>query len=296
VKLKAVARHLIPYEIRLRYKLWQRGAADQRAGVRFAATPPFTAAAHDEALDNLICVYERPIIDYERQTQFGAEKRHNLALLASQLNGVIVQPGETFSIWRLAGRPSETTGYLKAAGLKNRKLVSDVGGSTCLMSTVLYNVALLGAMEVTERYCHSVDVYGEGRYFELGRDASIEYGYLDLRFRNPHAFPVLLTAGVSQDAVTCALYSAEPHAFEVEIAVDPPVVQPAGKRVVRDRRLGGEVQRVLEAGTPGLQVAARRIIRHADGFVIEESLPGSLHHPVPAIVAVGRPVAGRVSS
>ncbi len=246
------------------------------------------------SFDNQVCHYERPIIDYEGQTQFGAAKRHNLALLASQLSGAVVEAGEVFSVWRLAGRPSESNGYKKAAGLKNRKLTSDVGGSTCLMSTVLYNVALLGGLEVTERYCHSVDVYGEGRYFELGRDASIEYGYLDLRFRNPHAFPLLLTTDVTRDRVRGGLYSSQPHGFEVAIAVDSPVVVPAGERLIVDRRLPGAGRRVVEAGAPGLQVAARRSIRCADGVVVEEELPASLHHPIPRVVAIGPAVtAGR---
>jgi vancomycin resistance protein VanW len=293
VKLKAIARQLLPYEARLRYKLWRRSVADRRAGIAFAER----RVAGLSSFENRICQYERPIIDYDGQTGYAAAKRHNLALLASQLDGVVLQPGEVFSVWRLAGRPSESGGYLKAAGLRNRKLISDVGGSTCLMSTVLYNVALLGAMEVTERHCHSVDVYGDGRYFELGRDASIEYGYLDLRFRNPLAYPVRLATTATQDRVSGGLYSGQRHGFEVEIAVESLVVLPAGERLVIDRRFDGEGRRVLEAGMPGLEVAARRLVRYADGLVVEEALPGSLHHPIPAVVAAGRAVvAGRVSS
>jgi vancomycin resistance protein YoaR len=240
---------------------------------------------------NRISRYERGIIDYDGQTQFAAAKRHNLTLLAAQLNGVVVAPGETFSIWRLAGRPSRASGYMRAAGLKDRKLVGDVGGSTCLMSTVLYNVALLGAMDVTERHCHSVDIYGEQRYFELGRDAAIEYGYLDLRFRNPLSCPVQMTVGVNGDDVWGELHSQHAHGFEVELLVDSPIVMPAPLRIVVDRRLRNNGQRVLEAGVSGLKVAVRRRVRNVDGGVFEEQLPGSLHHPLPTVIASGRPLS-----
>jgi len=235
---------------------------------------------------NLVCRYERPILDYAGQTQFGAAKRHNLSLIASKLTSTVVQPGETFSIWHLAGQPTERAGYMKAAGLHNRQVTGDVGGSTCLMSTVLYNVALLGAMDVTERHCHSIDLYGEDRYFELGRDASIEYGYLDLRFSNPHAYPVLLTAETTQDSVIGALYSPVPQRFSVEIEVDALVVSTPEEQFVVDRRLTDGVLTVVQKSKPGLRVSARRIIRYDDGSVREEALPGSLHHPVPGIVAV----------
>ena len=47
-----------------------------------------------------------------------------------------------------------------------------------------FNAGLLAGLEIVERSEHSVDTYSDQRYFELGRDTTIEYGYLDLRFRN----------------------------------------------------------------------------------------------------------------
>lgn len=288
MQLRAIARQVVPYEARLRYKLWRRAFADRRKRLNFAATPP-----DQTGFDNLICEYRRPIVDYERQEQFGDAKRHNLGLFASQLNGAVIRPGETFSVWRHAGRPTEALGYVKAAGLRNRKLISDVGGSTCLLSTVLYNVALLGGLEIVERHCHSVDVYGEQRYFELGRDATIEYGYLDLRFRNRHAIPVMLTTGAGQHEVWSRLYSAQSHGFQVEIAVDNPVTLSPARFDVTDRQLASTH---LPARS-GMQVSARRTIRYDTGHVIEEALPESLYHPLPPeaapdpIIAATRPAS-----
>ena len=280
--LRSTARRYVPSTARLQLRLLVRALND-----RHVSFTKFRFERPSSEFPNLVCRYERPILDYSGQTQFSAAKRHNLSLIASKLTSTVIEPRETFSIWHLAGQPTERAGYMRAAGLHNRQVTGDVGGSTCLMSTVLYNVALLGALEVTERHCHSIDLYGEDRYFELGRDASIEHGYLDLRFSNPHAYPVLLTAETTQDSVIGALYSPVPHRFSVEIEVDAPVVSPPEEQFVVDRRLTDGVMTVVQESKPGLRVAARRIIRYDDSSVREEALPGSLHHPVPGIVAVG---------
>ena len=279
--LRSTARRYVPSTARLQLRLLVRALNDRH--VRFTKSR-FEGPSGE--FPNLVCRYERPILDYDGQTQFGAAKRHNLALIASKLTSTVIEPGETFSIWRLAGQPTERAGYMRAAGLHNRQVTGDVGGSTCLMSTVLYNVALLGAMDVTERHCHSIDLYGEDRYFELGRDASIEYGYLDLRFANPHPFPVLLMTETTPDSVIGSLYSSVPHRFTVEVDVDAPFVSSPEERFVVDQRLPDEAMTVVQESKPGIRVAARRIIRSDDGSVREEALPGSLHHPVPGIVAV----------
>lgn len=283
MNLRGLARRYVPSTARLHLRLLLRALDDRHRNVRF------TKSRCEDAREfpNLVCRYERPIRNYAGQTQFGAAKRRNLELIASKLTATVIEPGETFSIWRLAGQPTQRAGYLRAAGLHNRQVTGDVGGSTCLMSTVLYNVGLLGAMDVTERHCHSIDLYGEDRYFELGRDASIEYGYLDLRFSNPHPFPVLLTAETTPDSVIGALYSPVPHRFSVEVEVDAPVVTMPEEQFVVDQRLMDGVLTVVQDSRPGLRVAARRIIRYGDGSVREEDLPGSLHDPVPGIVAAG---------
>lgn len=282
IRTRQLARRYIPFEVRLRLTVLRRYLNDRRAGIRFARN-----RAESATFVNEVCRYERPIIDYAGQEQFGAAKRHNLALLASQLSGTLIGPGETFSVWQLAPRPSRKTGYAAAAGLRNRQLTSEVGGSTCLLSTVLYNVALLGAMTIEERHCHSVDIYGEERYFELGRDAAIEFGYLDLRFRNSHAFPVLLLIEVGGANVTGSLHSMQPHGFRVEVAAGEPSYETAGERIVFDPALPAGAREVRHSGLPGLRVAASRRVTFDEGTVREEQLEGSVHHPVAAIVATG---------
>jgi len=237
--------------------------------------------------------YTRPIIDYDRQVQFADAKRHNLRLLASQLDGTVVQPGETFSIWALTPRPLLRNGYQAAAGFRNRRLATEVGGSTCLLSTVLYNVALLADTTIVERHCHSIDLYGDRRYFQPGRDAAIEYGYLDLRFSNDSSQPLLLTFDCGDDSLTGTLRSPAAPRFVVEVESSEPHFTPRGERRVFDSSLAPGRTELREPGLDGMEASCWRTVTYEGAATRREQLEGSVHHPVPALVAYGPEVKGR---
>jgi vancomycin resistance protein VanW len=250
----AIARRLLPQEVRLRLRLIQRRRRDARSSTVFAQSRGNRAAYPCE-----LCSYERPFIDYPGQELAALAKRHNQALLGAALDCVVIEPDETFSVWRLAPRPSRRNGYGEAAALRNGELKLEVGGAICLLSTVLYNVALLGGMQIIERHCHSIDTYGDGRYFELGRDAAIEYGYRDLRFRNPFDFAVLLVIDQRDDAVSAALLAPRPRPFDVSLEVSTPEL------------------RVMTDGSSCIRVRGLRRLRFDDGDAVTERLPDTLH-------------------
>lgn len=252
--MRRLLRRLLPAELRLRLRLLRRALDDYRKGTAFAAR--FGDPAGFPAQ---ICCYRRPLIDYPGQQQVAAAKRRNQALLASHLSGVVIEPGETFSIWRLAPRPSRREGYGEAAALRQGALRLEVGGAICLLSTVVYNAALLGGLRVVERHGHSIDTYGARRYFELGRDAAIEYGYRDLRFRNPHGFAVYLRIEQSREALTARLYAARAAGFEVTIETLEPE------------------HRQLQSGARIMRVKAFRTLRFPGGEAVTERLPDTLH-------------------
>jgi vancomycin resistance protein VanW len=128
-------------------------------------------------------------------------------------------PGQVLSFWRLVGRPMRATGYTEAAALKAGRLTEEIGGSICLASTVLYNVGLLAGMSIVERYCHSVDTYGDARYFELGRDAAVEYAYRDLRMSNEIDAPLAIRAGVCGGRVFAEAWSRPDLRLDVQLEV-----------------------------------------------------------------------------
>lgn len=135
----------------------------------------------------VVCRYALPVQCYPGREPYFEAKRSNIALAMRALNGVEVASGETFSFWRSVGRPTARRGYAYAAAIKGGVLTQDIGGAVCLVSTLVYNALLLSGMTIRERYAHSVDSYGDARYFEMGRDAAVEYPYRDLRALNDEA-------------------------------------------------------------------------------------------------------------
>lgn len=185
--MHALLRRTVPLAVRWRLRAGLRRWHDWVRRVRFARRP---GGALSHAY--LVCRYTLPVQCYPGQEPHFESKRSNIALAMGALNGLEVAAGETFSFWRSVGRPTARRGYGFAAAIKDGVLTQDIGGALCLVSTLVYNALLLSGMTVRERYAHSVDSYGDARYFELGRDAAVEYPYRDLRGTNDATGALLL--------------------------------------------------------------------------------------------------------
>lgn len=117
----------------------------------------------------------------------------SLRIAASMIDGVIVEPGQTFSFWRLVGRPSSRRGFLPGLQLSFGEMTAMTGGGLCQFSNLLHWMVLHTPMEVTERHRHSYDPFPDyRRTVPFGTGATVFYNYLDFAFRNDteHRFQV----------------------------------------------------------------------------------------------------------
>jgi vancomycin resistance protein VanW len=148
-------------------------------------------------------------------------KKHNLALAIRELRDVRVGPEELFSFWNLVGRPTKRRGFVLGRNLVQGRLEVSVGGGLCQLSGLTYLLALHSGLWVTERHAHSVDIYTEQtRFAPLGSDATVAYGYKDLRFRNILPFPIALRFELGADTLTgsvCAPLPLEPCTVEFSL-------------------------------------------------------------------------------
>lgn len=115
----------------------------------------------------------------EQVYQFG--KVHNLRRAAVLLDGVVVPAGAIFSFWKQIGRASRSRGFVTGRMLQQGCLVPAAGGGLCQLSNALYDAALRAGCEIVERHAHSRRVTGSAA--ALGRDATVAWNYVDLRFR-----------------------------------------------------------------------------------------------------------------
>jgi len=108
-------------------------------------------------------------------------KVHNLRRAIRALDGVEVEAGKVFSFWAHVGRPSRRRGYVAGRELREGCIIPSVGGGLCQLSNALYDAALTAGLEIVERHAHTQVIAGS--LAETGRDATVFWNYVDLRFR-----------------------------------------------------------------------------------------------------------------
>ncbi len=274
-RLRPILRTVVPFAVRWRLRLARRLINDRQHHIAFAnKRDPAEAFTHE------VAAYARPLLCYPGQEARFAGKRTNIALALERIDGTVIAPGETFSFWRAVGRPTRAAGFLPAAALKNRKLTEETGGALCLASTLLYNVALLSGMTIVERQCHSVDTYGARRYFELGRDASVEFAYIDLRFRNDSNVSLIMHASAGDRTVEARICAKDATSLCVEICVSPPEYMTPPTSTVPDATLSPDERMIDDDGQCGMRIRTRRIVRSRAGCHVDD-LGWSVHHAVP---------------
>src|SRR5262249_30908646 len=108
-------------------------------------------------------------------------KVHNLRTISRRLDGLGIPAEGVVSFWRAVGRASRRRGYVVGRMLQEGCLVGAVGGGLCQLSNALYDVALKAGTRIVERHGHSRIVPGSAAM--SGRDATVAWNYVDLRFR-----------------------------------------------------------------------------------------------------------------
>ena len=108
-----------------------------------------------------------------------SSRKHNVFLATKSINGIIVNPSETFSFNKIVGERSEKNGYQNAKIILNGEYVDGIGGGVCQVSTTLYNALLLSNLKITEKHAHSLQV----SYVAPSFDAMVSGNSLDLTTR-----------------------------------------------------------------------------------------------------------------
>ncbi|WP_409973981.1 VanW family protein [Bacillus sp. Bva_UNVM-123] len=140
--------------------------------------------------------------------QLQENKITNLKLAASKLDGILINPGETFSFWELVGKTSRKKGYIEGMLLSMGEVKTGIGGGICQLANLLYWLALHTPLVVIERHHHSFDPFpDEGRVLPFGSGASVFYNYVDLRFKNPTNQPFQIKVWVTNKHLKGAIYT-----------------------------------------------------------------------------------------
>ena len=117
--------------------------------------------------------------------QLQINKKASLEIAASCINGLILKPGETFSFWRLVGKPTARRGFKTGLVLRNGTIQQDIGGGLCQMTNLIYWMTIHTELTIVERWRHGFDVFPDaGRTQPFASGATCAYNYIDLQIRN----------------------------------------------------------------------------------------------------------------
>lgn len=131
---------------------------------------------------------------YDIQYQYN--KVHNLKLAAEKINGLIIAPGETFSLCLAIRHADKKEPYLDGLSLVNGQIQGEYGGGLCQLSNLLYWMFLHTPLTISERHAHGSESIPPVNPDEpAGVDAAIAEGWLDLKVKNntSHTFQICIT-------------------------------------------------------------------------------------------------------
>ncbi|GIW26221.1 VanW family protein [Meiothermus sp.] len=211
------------------------------------------------------------------------ERRYNIALGASRLNGVQIAPGETFSFAKAMGEVSERTGFKKAFVISGEQTVEGVGGGMCQVSTTLFRSAYFSGLPIVQRRPHSYQV----RYYQpTGLDAAVFLPSLDLKFKNDTPGHLLIQSSVSGSRLTFRLFGTKDR----EVTWSNPVTlsrTPAPPtRFIVSPELPAQRFVQVDWAAEGATVNVYRTIRFAGGKIAKDTLT-STYRPWGAVWLVG---------
>lgn len=186
-------------------------------------------------------------------SNMGAAWNKNLQLSCAAINNYVIKAGEEFSFNLVTGRPSSDKGYLKAPGYRSGKDAEIMGSGVSQTASALYYCLLQADLEIIERHSSGY----APNYADRGMDAYVNWGSLDLRFRNNTDSPIRIVATAEGGTVMVQLYGIDSLSYDVQLQAET-TVETAPKTVYqlmdRFNILGYGDNHVLQTGITGYVV------------------------------------------
>ena len=205
------------YRLSMEKEIMKRHLRDVFNGVHFAK---------ERTRDSLpVVVYRHNSIIRRRlgnvDMQLQENKAVNLALAVKHIDGLLIRPGETFSVWKLIGRTTESKGYKEGLTITHGKPAKGIGGGMCQLSNLIHWMVLHSELTITEHHHHdALDLFPDhGRQIPFGTGTSISYNYIDYRVKNNTENTYQLRLHVDEEYLCGELRAVEPlpHTFHIHV-------------------------------------------------------------------------------
>ena len=208
---------------------------------------------------------------------------HNVELVAHLVDDKLIAPGETFSFNKTTGDRNAAKGFLEAPVIVNGEVTTGLGGGVCQVSTTVFNAAFEAGLQITDRTNHALYI----SHYPQGRDATVDYPDVDLKFVNDTDHWLLLRTFVNPSSLTVSLYGT-PTGRKVVSTTSPLVTRgkaPIKKTIDPTLKPGEKV--IDDPGEPALSTSVTRDVYAADGKLLYHNVWYSSYRSSPELLRVG---------
>lgn len=216
---------------------------------------------------------------YNRSTGFDMvyqqNKVFNLKLAAATLDKIVIQPGETFSFWKLVRYADRDTPYKEGLVEIDGKLTTQPGGGLCQLSNLLFWMFLHTPLTIVERRGHLVKDFPEPESDALtGVDATVSEGWTDLQVRNDTDAAYQIALAFDEENIIGGIFTDEDSGFSYEVRNGPPCYYRQKSAVFEEV----DICRNVVDKESGNCISSKRLYRNRceiryslpDGIVIQE--------------------------
>ncbi|WP_019134962.1 VanW family protein, partial [Cellulomonas massiliensis] len=250
--------------------------SDRTATVELVPTDPedTTKAMEELGITEVVSEFKTPLTSEQRRTT-------NIRQGLKNLTGVLVRPGEDFSLTESLGPIDAQHGFVQAGVIVNGEHQDGIGGGLSQVSTTTFNAAFFAGFEILEHQPHSEWFQ---RYPE-GREATMYLGSIDMRFKNDSPYGALIRGWVSGGYAHVQIWSTK-H-FDVATTTGP------RSNVVSPRTVYSQSPTCVPqaAGNPGFRVTVNRTVTAPDGEVKEKNSWTTTYRPQNRVVCGKAPSA-----
>jgi vancomycin resistance protein YoaR len=250
---------------------------------RIAALVVQTAEAERTTAKAQAMGVERRLASYTTAYAGTSDRITNLQLGVSLVNGALVAPGGTFSFNDRVGERTVERGFRPAPVIIKNEYEEDVGGGVSQVATTVFNAAWEAGLKITERNPHSLYI---SRY-QLGRDATVNYPDLDLKFVNDTPKWVFVAGASGGVGITVSIYGGGPERRVESSEGTMRVTGPAPIRRVNDPTMEKGQTTLEEEGSPARATSVTRTVYDEEGNVLHDETWNTSYRGEYRVIRVG---------
>lgn len=209
----------------------------------------------------------RELVRYSTFYTGTADRITNLKLATTLLDGTRIAPGATFSFNKEVGPRIEARGFRSAPVIIAGKYEEGIGGGVSQVATTVFNAAWEAGLKIKARTAHALYI---SRY-PLGRDATVNYPEIDLKFVNDTKHSLVMKAVPTETGIAISLLGAPTGRRVVSVAGELEETGPAKIKRVPDRGLFVGEKVIEEFGSPARAVTVTRTVYIGNRVLYEET-------------------------